>query len=82
MIEIPELFTSRLVLRGHKADDHADTVRLWQSPAVYEAIGGKPPTEQEIWFRTLRYSGLWDLLGFGYWAVLERETGTYIGQLG
>ncbi len=30
----------------------------------------------------LRYAGLWELLGYGYWAVEERETGSYIGELG
>lgn len=82
MIDIPELCTPRLILRGHRAGDHAEAVRLWQSPAVYEAIGGEPLSEQEVWLRILRYSGLWDFLGFGYWAVLERESGAYIGQLG
>ena len=32
--------------------------------------------------RLLRYSGLWDFLGYGYWAVEERESGRYVGQLG
>jgi RimJ/RimL family protein N-acetyltransferase len=32
--------------------------------------------------RLLRYSGLWDFLGYGYWALEERETGRYIGQIG
>lgn len=79
---IPELCTPRLILRGHRADDHAAALRLWQSPAVYEAITGAPLTDQEVWLRILRYSGLWDFLGYGYWAVLERQSGAYIGQLG
>ncbi len=32
--------------------------------------------------RLLRYSGLWDFLGYGYWALEERVSGTYVGQLG
>lgn len=32
--------------------------------------------------RLLRYSGLWDFLGYGYWAVEDRSTGRYIGQMG
>jgi len=30
----------------------------------------------------LRYPGLWALLGFGYWAVAERATGAFIGDVG
>jgi RimJ/RimL family protein N-acetyltransferase len=32
--------------------------------------------------RLLRYSGLWDFLGYGYWAVEDRVSGRYLGQLG
>ena len=32
--------------------------------------------------RFLRHAGLWSLLGYGYWAVTERETGRYVGDVG
>lgn len=82
MIEIPEVLTPRLLLRGHCAADHKAALRLWQDPEIYSFIGGEPLSEQEVWLRLLRYSGLWDFLGFGYWAVVERESGAYVGQLG
>jgi RimJ/RimL family protein N-acetyltransferase len=82
VIAIPEILTPRLRLRGHRAEDHASAVGLWQDPAIYRVIGGEPLSEQEVWLRLLRYSGLWDLLGFGYWAVIERDTDAYVGQLG
>ena len=81
-MRVPELQTPRLYLRGHRADDHPQAARLWQAPAVYEAIGGEPLSDQEVWLRILRYSGLWDFLGFGYWAVIDRGSGAYVGQLG
>jgi len=28
------------------------------------------------------YVGLWEFLGFGYWAIEERATGRFIGELG
>lgn len=82
MPDIPELATPRLRLRAHAASDHSAATRLWQSEAVYRFITGEPLSEQEVWMRLLRYSGLWDFLGYGYWAVEERESRRYIGQLG
>jgi len=79
---IPGVLTPRLCLRGHRTDDLAPALSLWQDPAIYRVIGGEPLPEQDAWFRLLRYNGLWDVLGFGYWAVIERETGAYVGQLG
>ena len=43
---------------------------------------GAPLSPQDVWLRLLRYSGLWDFLGYGYWAVEHRASGDYIGQLG
>jgi RimJ/RimL family protein N-acetyltransferase len=51
-------------------------------PIVARYIGGKPLTEEESWKKFLRYAGHWSLLGFGYWAVEEKETGHFIGELG
>ena len=55
---------------------------MWADPAVTRYIGGKPLTEEEAWTKFLRYAGHWLLLGFGYWAVEERATGCFIGELG
>lgn len=83
MAGIPEIQTARLRLRGHREADHEPAFRLWAQPEVYERIGdGKPPTSQDVWMRLLRYSGLWDLLDYGYWAVEDRASGQYLGQLG
>ena len=32
--------------------------------------------------RLLRYRGLWPLLGYGYWAVREKGSGAFVGDLG
>jgi RimJ/RimL family protein N-acetyltransferase len=80
--EVPILETPRLRLRGHRADDLAPAVAIWGDPRVYRYITGEPLSEQDVWMRLLRYSGLWDFLGYGYWAVELRETGGYVGQLG
>lgn len=79
---VPVIETERLVLRGHRLDDFADCAALWADPEVTRHIGGRPSTQTECWTRLLRYVGHWSLLGFGYWAVEERESGRYVGELG
>lgn len=82
MRDIPELLTPRLRLRGHREKDHAAAIDIWTRPEVYEFITGSPLGAQDVWLRLLRYSGLWDFLGYGYWALEERATGRYVGQMG
>ncbi|WP_343717498.1 GNAT family N-acetyltransferase [Inquilinus sp.] len=74
--------TERLVLRPHRAEDFDDLAAMWADPAVTRFIGGRPSTAEESWARLLRYGGLWGLLGFGYWAVRDRATGRFVGDVG
>ena len=81
-IGAPTLETERLRLRAHRVDDFAALATMWAEPRVYRHIGGKPSTPQEAWMRLLRYGGLWPLLGYGYWAVEEKASGCFIGDIG
>jgi len=78
----PELRTERLVLRGHTRADLEECAAMWGDPRVTRYIGGRPSTEEEAWARVLRYSGLWALLGYGYWVVRERDSGRFVGDVG
>ncbi len=78
----PQIHTERLVLRGHRLDDFADALAMWSDPDVTRFIGGAPSSEQQVWSRMLTYAGHWALLDFGYWAVEEAASGTFIGELG
>jgi RimJ/RimL family protein N-acetyltransferase len=78
----PEIETERLRLRGHGVDDFADCVAMWSEPDVVRYTIGEPSPPQRTWLRILSYCGHWALLGFGYWAVEERGSGRYIGELG
>lgn len=82
MSTAPQILTERLCLRAHCEQDHLPATEIWQHPEVYAFITGSPLSPQDVWMRLLRYGGLWDMLGYGYWALEERETGKYIGQLG
>ena len=79
---VPALETERLRLRAHRADDHAACLAIWSDPEVTRYIGGRPFTSEEVWKRLLQYTGLWNLLGYGYWAVEEKSSGRYIGDIG
>ena len=80
--EVPVIETEHLTLRGHRLDDFVDCAAMWADPVVTRHIGGKPFSEEEVWTRLLRYVGHWSLMGFGYWAIEEKETGDFVGELG
>ncbi|MEL6447984.1 MAG: GNAT family N-acetyltransferase [Pseudomonadota bacterium] len=79
---IPRLTTKRLIMRGHVAKDLDDSAAMWADPAVVALISGTPSTRTETWARLLTYAGLWQHLGYGYWAVTDRVTGAFLGEVG
>lgn len=78
----PVIETERLRLRGHEAADYADCAAMWADPEVARYTVREPSTPQRTWLRMLAYRGHWALLGFGYWAVEEKDSGRFIGELG
>lgn len=78
----PVLLTTRLRLRPHSAGDFASCKALWQHPETMRFIGGVAQSDQEVWFRLLRYGGMWPMLGFGFWVFEDRSTGEYLGEGG
>ena len=79
---VPCIETERLFLRGHRPEDLDACAALWGDPEVTRYIGGKPSSREEVWSRILRYAGHWFWLGFGFWAVQEKATGQFIGEIG
>ncbi len=79
---VPALETERLLLRGHHVDDIAACAAMWADPAVNAHISGVPSTYEQSWSRLLRYAGHWHHLGFGYWAVIAKADGSYLGEVG
>jgi RimJ/RimL family protein N-acetyltransferase len=79
---VPVLLTPRLELRGHRLEDVADCVAMWGDPEVVRYIGGKPFTEEDVWMRFLRYVGHWMVMGFGYWVIIDRASGRFVGEVG
>ena len=82
LVEIPVVETVRLRLRAHRMGDFGPLASMWADSSVVRYIGGKPLTVEDSWSRLLRYAGHWALLGFGFWAIEERVTGEYVGDIG
>ena len=78
----PTLETNRLILRAHTKEDFHSSHSMWSNPEVVKFITGQPSNEQQSWGRVLNYTGHWALMGFGYWAVFEKSSGNFIGELG
>ena len=79
---IPTLDTPRLHLRAHTAADLPALAAIWADPVVVRYIGNTPSTLEQSWARLLRYAGHWALLGFGFWAIEERASGRFAGEIG
>ncbi|MBS9477911.1 GNAT family N-acetyltransferase [Ancylobacter radicis] len=78
----PTLTTPRLILRTHRREDFEAYAAMWAEPAVIRFIGGQPFAREAAWSRFLRHPGLWQFLGFGSFAVEERASGAFIGEVG
>jgi RimJ/RimL family protein N-acetyltransferase len=83
MLDIPQLTTDRLVLRGLTPDDFDAYAAMMTNPDVTRFLGdGRPLTRPEAWRQMAMFAGHWVLRGFGLWAVEERATGRFIGRIG
>lgn len=82
MTDVPILETIRLTLRPHGVEDYADCRALWADADVVRHIGGMSQNSQAVWFRLLRYAGMWSLLGHGMWVIQERDSGAFLGEAG
>ena len=74
--------TARLTLRVHGIEDFDDMCAMWSDPAVTRYIRSYEFSREEVWARLLRYAGTWSLLGYGFWALFDKETGEFIGEVG
>lgn len=83
--QAPVIETERLILRGHHAEDFEAIAAQWADPAVVKYIGGTPSSREASWSRLLRYPGHWQMLGFGYWILYEKNNGAegaFAGEIG
>lgn len=82
MANIPTLETDRLILRAHCASDFEAYAQMWADPAVVRYISPQPLSREGSWGRMLRQAGVWQMLGFGFFAIEEKASGRFIGEAG
>lgn len=82
VVPVPVIETERLRLRGHRQQDLPQCLAMWADPDVTRFIGGEPAGEQRTWARLLGYIGHWAAMGFGYWVIVERDSGEFVGEVG
>jgi RimJ/RimL family protein N-acetyltransferase len=82
VVDIPRLETERLILRAHRLEDFEAGVRIWSDPVVVKHFHGPAMTREDHWGRFLRQFGMWEVMGYGAWAVEEKASGDYLGTVG
>jgi RimJ/RimL family protein N-acetyltransferase len=79
----PTIETERLILAPLHRDMFEQHFATMSDPRVMAFIGsGQPQTRTEAWRRFCQGAGLWALLGYGFWAILDRGSGRLIGMGG
>jgi RimJ/RimL family protein N-acetyltransferase len=79
---IPVLETERLRLRASRPNDLPNHSAMLADPKVLRFLGAHPHGREEAWRRLLTSTGLWTLLGYGYWTLERKQDGAYLGQIG
>jgi RimJ/RimL family protein N-acetyltransferase len=79
---IPILTTDRLTLRAISMTDWDAYAAMWADERVTTFIGGEPRPRDVAWMKFCQSIGLWSLLGYGYWTVLDRAQGGFLGIAG
>lgn len=75
----PTLETERLILRHYRKEDFRPNHAIVGDDEVMRFVGGKGLSEEDCWRRLAASVGMWDLLGFGGWAVVRKADGKIVG---
>ena len=79
----PTLTTDRLIIAPLAAARFGQHFANMSDPRVVEWLGsGQPQQRIERWRRFCQGAGMWPLMGYGYWGVVERSTDRMIGMGG
>jgi RimJ/RimL family protein N-acetyltransferase len=77
------LETGRLLLREFRGGDLDAYAQMQADPQVMRYIGeGRTVTRNDTWRSIAGMLGHWQLLGYGMWALEDRESGTLVGRAG
>jgi RimJ/RimL family protein N-acetyltransferase len=76
-----EIDTNRLKLRQWTDDDSDVYIRYFADEKNSKYFGGRKCAD-DAWRHMAMQIGHWQLKGFGYWAVDEKESGDFVGCVG
>lgn len=78
------LDTPRLLLRESELGDFEAYAAMYADAAVmrFLSLTGTPLTRFAAWQGFASHVGHWRLRGFGFFTVLERESGAFVGHVG
>jgi len=78
-----EIKSERLLLLPWSSNYLGDLVHIFAKPEVIRHIsGGRPLNRGKCLEISNRWSGLWDEYGYGPWAVLDKRSGRWVGEMG
>lgn len=82
-MNVPVLETPRLILREVRESDLDRCAAMTSDPDIMRYLsGGKTLTRDETWRNMAMLAGHWQLRGYGYWSVIEKDSGFYVGRVG
>ena len=77
---IPEIETERLRLRAHRPEDFEPLAAFYATKRS-AGVGG-PMSRGRTWRGFASVVGHWVLRGYGFWAIEEKASGAYCGNVG
>jgi RimJ/RimL family protein N-acetyltransferase len=80
--DAPRIETERLVLRPWRSEDFDPYYAIQCEPEVHRHFGPEPMGREDCWRRMCAATGLWALVGYGWWAVDTRDDRRLIGTVG
>lgn len=75
----PTLTTERIILEPLAIKHWEAYATMWADPQMTQFISGTPRSRNESWYKFAASAGLWNVLGYGYWAFTERASGALLG---
>ncbi|WGM45482.1 hypothetical protein KOAAANKH_00345 [Brevundimonas sp. NIBR10] len=77
----PVIETERLILRPTAASDFERWCDFQSDPETTRFIGG-PQTPAQVWRAMMSVAGAWTLTGVGFFSLIEKSTGQWMGRIG
>lgn len=76
--------TERLILRQMEPKDAEPHIAMMGDPktAAFLSPGKEPQSRGDRWRQFASYLGHWQIRGFGFFSVDEKETGEWVGRVG